>query len=129
MGTKRIRTLLAGGVLSVFTLGAGCGGAQDGPPAPLGRHFDDVFLAQIAVDARKDEIASKQAYDIAVLEMQKAKADFDQSKMQLDLAKNERDKARIDLKSAEQNQKMAQTSADMNKMKEADTQLKTAQSA
>jgi hypothetical protein len=126
MGTKRIRSLVGGAVL---TLLAACGGAQDGPPAPLGRHFDDVFLAQIAVDARKDEIAAKQAYDIAVLEMQKAKADYDASKNMLDLAKNERDKARIDEKSAQSNQKAANSSADLNRMKEADKDLKSAQSA
>jgi hypothetical protein len=130
MGTQRIRSLVVAGLVSssLFALGA-CGGAQDSPPRPLSRHFDDVFLAQIAVDQRRDEITAKQAYDIAVLEQQKATADYDASKNQLDLAKNERDKARIDEKSAQSNQKAAQASADMNRMKEADTQLKTAQAA
>jgi hypothetical protein len=129
MGTQRIRSLVVAGLLCSPLGLAACGGASDGPPRPLGRHFDDVFLAQIAVDQRRDEITAKQAYDIAVLEQQKATADFDASKNQLDLAKNERDKARIDEKSAQQNQKAAQASADMNRMKEADTQLRSAQSA
>jgi hypothetical protein len=127
MGTQRIRSLVVGGLLAAGL--AACGGPKDPPPGPLGRHFEDTFLVQIAVDQRKDEIAAKQAYDVAVLEQQKAKADLDNSRQQLDLAKNERDKANIDEKSAESNEKTAQASADMTKVAQADKDLKAAQSA
>lgn len=115
--------------LVVGMLSVGCGGSQDGPPGPLSRHFDDTFLAQIPLDQRKDEIAAKQAYDIASLEKAKAAADYNESRVQLDVAKNERDAARLDEKSAKTRQKAATDSADMNRVKEADKEVKAATAA
>jgi hypothetical protein len=127
MGTHRLR-LVAVVVVSLFA-SAGCGGASDGPPRPLGRHFDDVFLAQLPIDQRSEELAAKQAYDRAVMEKQKAEADYNESRVQLDVAKNERDAARLDEKSAKSRNDAAQASADMNRMKEGEKEMKTARSA
>lgn len=88
-----------------------------------------MFLAQLPLDQRRDEIAAKQAYDIAVLEMQKAVADYNESRVQLDVAKNERDAARLDERSAETRNKAAQSSADMNRMKEGEKEIKAARAA
>jgi hypothetical protein len=129
MGTKRIRSLVVGSCLGLLTLAAACGGAQDKPPGPLSRHFEDTFLAQIALDQRTEELKAKSEYDVAVLEEQKAEADLASAQQKLDLAKNERDKARIDLKSAQSSQKAANNSADLNRMKDADKDEKTAESA
>ncbi|MCA9676460.1 MAG: hypothetical protein KC464_15615 [Myxococcales bacterium] len=106
-----------------------CGGPSDPPPGPLSNHFQDTFLAQIPLDQRKDEIAAKQAYDIAVLEQAKAEADLNESRTQLDVAKNERDSAALDEKSAASRQAAAKSSADLNRMKEADKELDGAKQA
>jgi hypothetical protein len=127
MGTHSLRPLVV--VFVSLFAAAGCGGASDGPPRPLSRHFDDMFLAQLPLDQRKDEIAAKQAYDIAVLEKQKAEADYNESRVQLDVAKNERDAARLDERSAKTRNQAAQSSADLNRMKEGEKELKGATAA
>lgn len=127
MGTPSLR-LVAVLVVSLAA-SAGCGGASDGPPRPLGRHFDDVFLAQLPIDQRSEELAAKQAYDRAVMERQKAEADYNESRVQLDVAKNERDAARLDERSAKSRNDAAQSSADMNRMKEGEKEMKAARAA
>jgi hypothetical protein len=124
MGTLR-HTLAA----AAFVFLAACGGSSDGPPKPLGRHFDDTFLAQLPLDQRREEIEAKQRYDIAVLESQKATADFNAAKTQVEVAKNEQSSAKNDQKSAELRHKEAEASADMNRVKTADTELRGAKAA
>jgi hypothetical protein len=124
MGTTRHSFVAA----VIFVLAA-CGGSSEGPPKPLGRHFDDTFLAQLPLDQRREEIEAKQRYDIAVLEAQKAQADFNAARTQVEVAKNERSSAKNDEKSAELRHKEATASADMNRIKEADTELKGAKAA
>jgi hypothetical protein len=127
MGTKRLRSLVVSLLLGAPV--AACGGPSDPAPGPLGRHFEDTFLAQVPLDQRKDEIAAKQAYDIAVLEKAKAEADFNESRVQLDVAKNERDAARLDEKSAQSRAKAAQQSADMTRVSESEKETKGATAA
>lgn len=103
---------------------AACGGPSDPPPGPLPKHFQDTFLASLPIDQRKEEIAAKGAYDVAVLEQAKAEADFNDSRTQLDVAKNEKDAAALDEKSAKSRQDAAKQSADMNRIKEADAEMK-----
>jgi hypothetical protein len=126
MGTPSLRLVA---VLVVSLAASACGGASDGPPRPLGRHFDDVFLAQLPIDQRSEELAAKQAYDRAVMEKQKAEADYNESRVQLDVARNERDAARLDERSAKSRNDAAQTSADMNRMKEGEKEMKAARAA
>jgi hypothetical protein len=129
MGTQRNRSLV---VVLLFTLAAGVGaacGSSDPAPKPLSRKFDDTFLMAIPIDQRKEEIAAKQAYDVAMLEKGKAQADYNESRVQLDVAKNERDAARLDEKSAQSRAKAAKDSADLNRIKESDKETKAATSA
>jgi len=127
MRTKRTRSLVVS--LLFVALAGGCGGPQDPAPGPLSRHFEDSFLATIPVDQRKDEIAAKQAYDIAVLEKAKAEADYNESRVQIDVATNERDAARLDEKSAASRAKASQQSADMTRVKESEKETRAATSA
>jgi hypothetical protein len=122
----RLRPLV--GSLLLVTLAA-CGGPSDPAPGPLSRHFEDTFLAQVPLDQRKDEIAAKQAYDIAMLEKAKAEADYNESRVQLDVAKNERDAARLDEKSAQSRAKAATQSADMTRVSESEKETKGATAA
>lgn len=128
MGTLGIRSH-AVVALSLLGLAASCGGPQDPPPAPLSRRFEDSFLARVPLDQRNAELAAKQEYDRAVLERDKAKADYDESRVALDVAKNERDAARLDEKSAESRAKAAKDSADMTRINESDKEVKAAKAA
>lgn len=125
MGTPHARafgiSLVWGALLA---LGA-CGGAGDGPPGPLARHFDEMkFLGGIPVDQRQAELDAKGEYDKALMLQAKASSDLDAAKVMLDVAKNEREAAKLDEKSAQTRQKAAQDSADMNRIKEADEEMK-----
>ena len=81
----RLRPLVGSLLLAFMAMGlAACGGPSDPAPGPLSRHFEDTFLAQVPLDQRKDEIAAKQAYDIAMLEKAKAEADYNESRVQLE---------------------------------------------
>ncbi len=127
MGTPRIHSLVLASLLSGLLLSsAACGGASDPPPAPLGRKFDDKFLASVPLDQRKDEIEAKQAYDIAALESGKAEADYNEARVQLDVARNEREAARLDERSAASRAKAASQSADQTRIKEADKETQGA---
>jgi len=116
-------------VAALLSGAAACGGASDPAPGPLGRHFEDKFLDPVPVDKRDAEIQAKQAYDRADMVARKAEADYNESRVQLDVAKNERDAAKLDLKSAESRQKAAEQSADMNRVKEAEAEVKAARAA
>jgi hypothetical protein len=133
MGTPRLRSPIAVALFTasalVVSLGAGCGGTSDPPARPLGRHFDDSFLHELSVDQRKAEIEAKQLYEVAVIENQKATADLRKARTDVEVAKNERASARNDEKSAELRHKDAQASADMNRMKTADTELRGVRAA
>lgn len=115
-------SLLSGLILSTTA----CGGPSDPAPGPLGRKFEDSFLASVPIDQRKEEIEAKQAYDISALEKGKAAADFNESRVQLDVARNERDAARLDERSAASRAKAAAQSADQNRIKEADKETQGA---
>ncbi len=118
MGTPRAYSIAFGVVLALAN--GGCGGS-DGPPAPLGRHFDEMqFLGSVPPSERKAELDAKGAYDLALMEQSKAKADYDAAKVMLDVAKNEREAAKLDEKSAQSRQKAAKDSADMNRIAEAE---------
>jgi hypothetical protein len=126
MGTPRARAF---GLLLSLALGA-CGGGGGGPPKPLKRHFDEMqFLGGIPVDQRQDELDAKGQYDRALMEQAKAKSDYDESKVLLDVAKNERAAAKLDEKSAETRQKAAKSSADTNRIKEAESEMQGARLA
>ncbi len=116
-------TSFAFAAAAALILGA-CGGPSDPPPGPLPKHFQDTFLASLPLDQRKEEIAAKSAYDYAVMEQAKAEADFNDSRTQLDVARNEKDAAALDERSAKTRQDAANASADMNRIKEAEKEMK-----
>jgi hypothetical protein len=106
-----------------------CGGSSDGPPPPLGRHFEESFIAAIPVDQQSDVIKAQSDHNVAQREQAKAEADIREQKLQLDVAKNEARAAKLDLDSASQREKMAQQSADMNRINEATKEKRGAELA
>jgi hypothetical protein len=108
---------------------AACGGSSDGPPPPLGRHFEDSFIASIPVDQQSDVIKAQNDHNVAQREQAKAEADLREQKVQLDVAKNEARAAKLDLDSAKSREKMAQQSADMNRINTATKETRGAELA
>lgn len=116
-------------LIGATALGAACGGSSDGPPPPLGRHFQESFIAGLPVDQQSEVIKAQSAYNVAQREQAKAEADQREQKLQLDVARNEARAAKLDLDSATQREKMAQQSADMNRINESTREKRGAELA
>ncbi len=99
-----------------FATGAACGGAQDKPPGPLGRHFDESFIAQVAMDEKQALLAAQSEFNRAKMEQDKATADEREAKTLLDVARNEMGAARLDEQSAGTRKKAADASADQTRI-------------
>jgi len=120
---------IAGLMLTVCvgaSLGA-CGGAQDGPPGPLGMHFDDMYIAAIPLDQKQAVVQSQNDWNLARMENAKADADFNESTTQLSVAHNDQKATRLAVDSAISNKKSAEASADTNRVSQTAKDLRVAE--
>jgi hypothetical protein len=112
--------------LSAIAIAVGvgaCGGASDEPPAPLTRHFDEMYIAAIPVDQQKASFDAQHDWQVSRAENAKAQADLDNANTQLGIARNEVKQAHITVDSAVQAKKSAETSGDMNRINQAQKDL------
>ena len=114
------------GALTSTLIGA-CGGASDSPPAPLGRHFDDMYIAAIPLDQKQSVVQTQNDWSIAKMEHAKAEADYNESTTQLSIVRNDQKASRLNVDSALSNKKSADASADTNRMNQAAKDLHTAE--
>ena len=111
-----------------FALGLGaCGGASDEPPKPLSYHFDDMYIAAIPVDQQKGTFDAQHDWAIAKAENAKAEADYNEATLQLGNARNDVKADHLTVDSAISTKKSAEQSADMNKVNNAQRELRTAE--
>ncbi len=97
-----------------------CGGSEDSPPGPLAKHFDEMYIAQIAVDQKTAIVNAQQAWSVARMENAKAEADLaDLTNSKLPVARNELKTLRIGVDTAITQKKSAQQSADTNRINQA----------
>jgi hypothetical protein len=106
------RFLLA---LLVATVAA-CGGSSEGPPVPLARHFDDMYIAQVPLDQKQDVVKTQNDWSISKMENAKAEADFNDSTTQLTVARNDAKSAHLGVESAVAGKNAAAKSGDNNKI-------------
>jgi hypothetical protein len=126
----RVRRLVFASVLVVVgSVAAGCGGAQDKPPGPLGRHFDQSFIAGQSLDDKQPVLKAQGDYNSAQMEQAKAQADEREAGTMLDVAKNEQAAARLDEKSAKSRKQAADQSADQNRINDATKEQRGAELA
>ncbi|MCX5743275.1 MAG: hypothetical protein NT062_12345 [Proteobacteria bacterium] len=111
---------------AALMLGAGCG-ATDTPPGPLGRHFDDMYIAQIPLAQKQAVVDSQQAWSIAKMENAKAEADVNDSTTQLTVSQNGLRTLHIGVETAITQKQSAQKSADTNKINTATKDLNVAE--
>jgi len=116
------------GLALALTLAA-CGGSSDGPPPPLGKHFQDSYIAGLPVDQQSEVIKTQSDYNVAQREKAKAEADLREQALQLDVAKNEARAAKLDLDSASARMKGAEQSADKNRINDATREQRGAELA
>ncbi|MEZ4360352.1 MAG: hypothetical protein R3B48_09240 [Kofleriaceae bacterium] len=113
----------------MFLVATACGGSSDSPPAPLSRHFDDMFIAQVPLDQKQSVVQAQNDYAVAKMERAKADADLSEANATFEIAKNERKSAGNTLDSALTAKKQADESADQNRVNDAARLLRGAELA
>lgn len=111
--------------VSIFVLG--CGGSGDGPPGPLSKHFDDMYIARIPLAQQGSVVEAQNKWSIAKMENANAEANEQEADGQLHQAQNDRKQAKLEVDSKVSAKKSADQSADMNRMNNAQKDLRTAQ--
>jgi hypothetical protein len=128
----RLQTLAWVGAVGAVLFGlaaSGCGGPQDGPPGPLSKRFDDMYIATVPVTDKPVVIKTQNDWSVAKMEKAKADADAAEAGVLLDVAKNEREATRLDEKSAQSRKKAADQSADQNRVNAAMKEVRGAELA
>jgi len=113
--------------ISVLSLAAACGGPDDSPPGPLGKHFDDMFIADVGMDQKQQVLDTQQAWSVAKMENAKAEADYNEANAQLTAVKNDQKGTQLAIDTAISNKKQAETSADNNRINQAAKELHAAE--
>ena len=104
-------------LLVVWTLAiAACGGSSDSPPGPLGKHFDDMYIAQIPLDQKTQVVSTQNDWSLAKMQNAKAEADYNESATTIEVARNELKASRLGVDSAIAQKKNAQSSNDNNRI-------------
>jgi hypothetical protein len=120
------KILVSAGLGALLALGA-CGGGGDAPPGPLGKHFDDMYIAAIPPAQKPSVVQAQNDWSVARMENAKAEADFNESATQLAIAQNDQKAAHLGVDSAVQSKKAAETSADTLRVNDAVKNLHTAE--
>lgn len=111
---------------SALAAGA-CGGSSDGPPGPLAKHFDDMYIAAIPLDQKQSVVQSQNDWSLAKMANAKAEADLNESATQLSIVRNDQKASRLAVDSANSAKKSADASADTNRMNQAAKDLHAAE--
>jgi hypothetical protein len=111
-------------VCGLFVIG--CGGG-DSPPKPLSKHIDDMHIARIPLDQKGGVVETQNQWSIAKMENANAEANTQEADSQLHQAKNDHKAAKLAVDSAISAKKSAEQSADMNRINNAQTDLKKAE--
>lgn len=117
-----------GAVVVGIGLGVGCGGgSSDAAPGPLGRHFDDMYIADIPLDQKGTVVTSQNEWAKAKMENAKAESDYNTINNQISVVRNDRTAAKLKVDSALSNKKTAEASADTNQINQAQKELRNAE--
>ena len=112
-------------VSSLLVAGMGCG-ASDEPPKPLGSHYDDMYIAGVPLDQKQSMIQTQQDWNVARMQNANADTQEKEAESQLHQAHNDVKAAQLGVDSASSNKKLADQSADMNRINAATKDLNTA---
>ena len=83
---RSLPKILSLGVLWM-SVAAGCGGPSDEPPGPLGKHLDDMYIAQIPLDQKQSVVQTQNDWSLAKMENAKADADLNEANAQLSVVR------------------------------------------
>jgi hypothetical protein len=103
----------------------GGGGSEEGPPGPLANHFDDMFIADVG--AQDNVVNAQRDWSKARFDNSKAESDYNTITTQLEIVRNDQRASKLKVDSAIQNKKSAETSADTNRINQAQKELRSAE--
>jgi hypothetical protein len=112
-------------VCTLFLIG--CGGASDEPPKPLSKHFDDMYIARIPLDQKGGVVQTQNQWSIAKMENANAEANMQEADGQLHQAQNDYKASKLAVDSAISAKKSAEQSGDVNRMNNAQKDLRAAE--
>jgi hypothetical protein len=104
-----------------------CGGASDSPPGPLSKHMDDMHIARIPLDKQGSVVEAQNKWAISKMENANAEANVQEADAQLHQAVNDHKAAKLAIDSAIAAKKSAEQSSDMNRMNNAQKDLRSAE--
>lgn len=125
---SRLRSSLAALAFALSSTLAACGGGPSGP-VPLKRHFEDTYLARLAVDQQAGVIEAEGAHAVAKREQAKADADLREAADLVKIARNEAAAAKLDVSSAKTRLTAARDSADRDRIGAAEKEQAAAEQA
>lgn len=108
-------------------MAAACGGSESPRPAPLTTRFDEMYIAQIAPEAKPEVVTSQNEYQVARMTHAKAQADLADADVQLSVSQNDHKQAKLVLDSANSQKKAADLSADVGRINDATKELRAAE--
>ena len=111
----------------ITTLLWGCGGGGNPGPKPLSFHFDDMYIARVAMEEKQPIIEAQNEYSKAKMERAEAEAGLEDVKTKMSVAKNERQQALLEEKSARAKEKAANDSGDMTRVNNAKRELRSSE--
>ena len=123
-----MRGLLKLVCVGLFVVASGaCGGGGEEAPKPLAKHFDDMYIARIPLDQKGQVVETQNQWSIAKMENANAEANEQEADGQVRQAKNDHSAAKLAVDSAITAKKSAEQSADMNRVNNAQKDLKAAE--
>ena len=87
-----------------------------------------MFIADVGLEQKQTVVQTQNDWSIAKMENAKAEADFNEATSQLTVVRNDQKAAQLAIDSAVSNKKVAETSADNNRINQAVKELNAAQS-
>ena len=111
-------------VCTLFVVGCG---SSDSPPKPLAKHFDDMYIARIPLDQKGTVVETQNQWSIAKMENANAEANLQEADGQQHQAQNDYKASHLAVDSAISAKKSAEQSADMNRINNAQKDLRNAE--
>lgn len=115
--------------VTIVVVSSACGGPSDSPPGPLAKHLDDMHIARIPLDQQGTVVEAQNKWSISKMEAANAEAQSLEADSQLHQARNDHKAAKLAIDSAISAKKMAEQSADMNRVNSAQNDLRNAEAS
>jgi colicin import membrane protein len=113
--------------VSIIAVGTLACGASDSPPKPLSKRMDDMHIARVPLEQQGAVVQAQNQWAISKMENANAEANVQEADAQLHQARNDHKASRLAIDSAISAKKSAEASSDMNRINNAQKDLRSAE--